>query len=662
MDPHSDHDDTHVARLLHAAGRLPLSQLTPLLQRIRVERQQNPGASLSGLLVHAGLVTAEELRSLRAPAQTIHQPQLQSRMLSSGTWAAGNQFAGYQLEGSLGGGAMGELMRARQLATGRVVALKRCKFDDPDTTRRFAREAKALAAVDDHPNVVRIFEAGEVDGQGFLAMELLEGGDLSDRLKRGPLTVHEAAEVVIQLARGLGHVHDHGILHRDLKPENVVFDTSGTPKLADFGLAKIQDSEALTRTGQMLGTPGYMAPEQALGLNELDERTDVYGLGAVLYSCLTGRVPFQGQMLSVLKQVLTDPPRPPSELRPDLDPALEALCLRALEKEPERRFPSAGSFAEALESWGRGSTSRAQSPLEGSRPGRGTSLVGVLGVVLGVGLGLGASFLTKPEERPVAPPPPALPSPEQGTSPGDPPAPEEAIREYLPGEIEPGSLVLVPVDAGQLYPLAERWEVGVVAAVEAEGGAGSLEVLYGGQGERLHVPLERVRPRRDGFGVGARAWARDDGHWFPCRVRKRRGPFALIEFPNGDADWTRVTALAQSGPGVDPGADAEAEVVLAPRRATRGAEGVVFPGVVLDRDSKRELVLVAFLSGGSDWVAANALRPLPDVGAAIVVTDQPRAVRATLEAYVGTLAIRFTRDDGEARVVYLGRLAVESAE
>ncbi|MCA8924823.1 MAG: serine/threonine protein kinase, partial [Planctomycetes bacterium] len=357
--PHPlDEEDTHLARRLHAAGRVPLEQLSPLLNRARSQRAQDPEASLGRLLVNSGLISGDELEHL------LHQdPALDERTLVAERpgaapeapphWHPGARVAGYVLEAELGRGGMGVVMRARHLGTGRLVALKGLLYDDLDGIERFTREVTAQAAADDHPNVVRVYEAGQAGRQCYLAMELLTGGDLAGRLKRdSALAPREAAAVVAQLARGLAHVHAQGILHRDLKPQNVLFDGHGTPKLVDFGLARLQGVEGLTQTGQILGTPSYMAPEQALARDDVDARADVYGLGAILFACLTGRPPFQGQLADVLTRVVSEAPPQPSSLVPDLAPELEAICLRALSKRPGARYPDAASFAEALEAWG----------------------------------------------------------------------------------------------------------------------------------------------------------------------------------------------------------------------------------------------------------------------------------------------------------------------
>ncbi|MEZ6187843.1 MAG: serine/threonine-protein kinase [Planctomycetota bacterium] len=254
----------------------------------------------------------------------------------------------YRLLGRLGAGGMGAVWRAQHLATGATRALKVAVCTDPESLARFQREARALARLN-HPHVARVHAAEVAQGVPYLVLDLAEGGDLADRLKRGPLPAEEARRVVLALADGLAHVHAAGILHRDLKPHNVVFDDEARPLLVDFGLARGLDTSSLTATGVVLGTPAYMAPEQLDDARNVDERADVYGLGAVLYSALTGVEPIAGKTgIDLLRAVIEDPPRPPRELRPDVPPALEALCLRALAKDPAARFASARELAQAL--------------------------------------------------------------------------------------------------------------------------------------------------------------------------------------------------------------------------------------------------------------------------------------------------------------------------
>jgi hypothetical protein len=308
-----DRHDTRLARLLHAKGRVPLAELLRHLELVKAERARNPHVNLAGVLVGAGLLSGEEVEGWVTELGRAPEPRPSPQPLTR--WEPGGRVGDYVLGERLGSGGMGVVFRARHIVSGREVALKGvpCHGDEA-ALARFQREAAAQATVDAHPNVIRIHDAGLAGSSGYLAMELASGGDLAELLaRRGTLPETEAARIVAQLARGMAHVHARGILHRDLKPANVLFGADGTPKLVDFGLARMTDESRITLTGELVGTPAYMAPEQALGLHEdIDARTDVYGLGVLLYELLTGEIPHQAAgMVEVLVQVINDePPRP----------------------------------------------------------------------------------------------------------------------------------------------------------------------------------------------------------------------------------------------------------------------------------------------------------------------------------------------------------------
>jgi len=257
----------------------------------------------------------------------------------------------------LGSGGMGAVYLAEDERLARRVAVKVLLARpeaDPDLPVRFRREAEAVARLK-HPNVVTLFEAGEDDGRPYLVLEYVEGRTLAQRLAEAVLPAREAARLVTTLARAVAAAHALGVVHRDLKPGNVLLAAS-TPerseqaKLADFGLAKDAASDAdRTRTGAVLGTPSYMAPEQADGAADVGPAADVYGLGAILYECLTGRPPFKGATpLDTLDQVRRLDPVPPRRLRGDVPPEVEVICLRCLAKEPGRRYASAAELADDL--------------------------------------------------------------------------------------------------------------------------------------------------------------------------------------------------------------------------------------------------------------------------------------------------------------------------
>jgi serine/threonine protein kinase len=282
---------------------------------------------------------------------------------------------GYEILAELGRGGMGVVYKARQTKLGRPVALKmlRAGAGKDERILRFHSEAKALARFQ-HPNIVQVYDVGESQGRPYFAFEYVRGGSLDKQTCRQPQIPRDAAHLVSVLARAVDAAHRAGILHRDLKPANILLAPSrpgdvghtawGLPKLSDFGLARSADgSPGLTADGVVLGTASYMAPEQAEGdSSRIGPGVDVYGLGAILYELLSGRPPFHAESLSAtLTQVMTRPPEPLRELRPDVPVGLEAICLRCLAKRPQDRYPSAARLAEALDEWLAGQEPQASS-------------------------------------------------------------------------------------------------------------------------------------------------------------------------------------------------------------------------------------------------------------------------------------------------------------
>jgi WD40 repeat protein len=262
----------------------------------------------------------------------------------------------YEILGEIARGGMGIVYRARQRNLNRLVALKVIRDGSratPEDARRFRIEAEAVANLD-HPNIVPIYEVGEDHGCGFFSMKLVEGGSLAERLPEYGADPRAAARLVAAVARAVHHAHGRGILHRDLKPSNVLINDRGEPLVADFGLARWVERESeLTQTGAVLGTPAYMAPEQATGWKgAVTAGTDVHGLGAVLYALLTGQPPFRGNTpLETLERVREQVPEPPSAVRTAVDRDLETICLKCLEKDPRRRYGSALEVADDLDRW-----------------------------------------------------------------------------------------------------------------------------------------------------------------------------------------------------------------------------------------------------------------------------------------------------------------------
>jgi WD40 repeat protein/serine/threonine protein kinase len=264
------------------------------------------------------------------------------------------QVPGYMILEELGRGGMGVVYKAKHLALRRMVALKMIlngSFADGEDRRRFLAEAHALARLQ-HPNVVQVYEVGEHRGQPFFALELIEGGTLAKRMTDKPLSVTEAAQLMATLARAMNAAHTAHIVHRDLKPANIMLTAEGTPKIGDFGLAKHLDAETMkTRSGAIMGTPAYMAPEQASGRTKMvGPSADIYALGVILYEMLTGQVPFRGvTQIDVLQKVLNDEPISLRRLAPRLPRDMETICFKCLEKKAERRYRSALELAEDLE-------------------------------------------------------------------------------------------------------------------------------------------------------------------------------------------------------------------------------------------------------------------------------------------------------------------------
>src|SRR5438094_2393121 len=265
-------------------------------------------------------------------------------------------FGDYELLEELGRGGQGVVYRARQKSLNRTVALKVIGLGPWATTahvKRFRREAEAAANLD-HPCIVPIYEVGEREGSCYFSMNFIDGGQLDEVAKRQPISFRNAAELIAKRSRTVHYAHEHGILHRDIKPGNILVDAKGEPHLTDFGLARLLETKStVTHTMDVLGTPSYMAPEQARGHNEqLTSATDVYGLGAVFYQLLTGHPPFAGgTTYETVRLVLETEPRQPRLWNRKIDRELSTICLKCLEKDPKRRYSSALSLAEDLEHW-----------------------------------------------------------------------------------------------------------------------------------------------------------------------------------------------------------------------------------------------------------------------------------------------------------------------
>ena len=270
----------------------------------------------------------------------------------------------YELLIEIARGGMGVVFRARQRSANRVVALKMIlagHLAGPADVRRFRTEAEAAANLD-HPNILPVYEVGEHAGRPYFSMKLAPGGSLADRVPELVADPHAAAALVARLARAVHFAHRRGILHRDLKPANVLLDADGNPLITDFGLAKRTGADSgVTQSGAIVGTPSYMAPEQARGGKQVTTAADVYSLGAILYELLAGRPPFRAEsVMDTLLQVMDQPPPDPCSVNPEADRDLCAIALKCLEKDPAARYESADDLADDLDRWAAGEPTRAR--------------------------------------------------------------------------------------------------------------------------------------------------------------------------------------------------------------------------------------------------------------------------------------------------------------
>src|SRR3954470_4950648 len=258
----------------------------------------------------------------------------------------------YEIKGELGRGGMGVVYRARQISLNRMVALKMLTGHyGPNELTRFLAEAETAAGLH-HTNIIQIYEVGDVEGAPFFSMEYVESGSLADQLLTGPIEQRDAAQLLMSVARALHFAHRNGVVHRDLKPANILLDPEDVPKVADFGIAKrLTANTALTQSGDVIGTPTYMSPEQARGTSrDVGAAADVYSLGAILYEMLSGRPPFlpEDDETALTVRVIIEDPVSPAFYRPGISRELETICLKCLEKEPASRYESAAALAEDL--------------------------------------------------------------------------------------------------------------------------------------------------------------------------------------------------------------------------------------------------------------------------------------------------------------------------
>jgi serine/threonine-protein kinase len=333
-----------------------LSELTDAVQRgesVDIEVVCGSHADLADELRGLwGAVMVAEATGSNSPTTLTAEPQ----ETPSGVLELPCALAGYELIEELGRGGMGVVYRARQLALDREVAIKmilRGQMASEADKQRFRAEAEAAARLD-HPNIVPVYEVGELEDRPFFSMKHIAGRTLTELLAERPLPAREAARILATVSRAIHFAHQKGVLHRDLKPSNILIDDDGTPHITDFGLAKkTTDAASLTKTGMIIGTPSYMAPEQAAGARgEVSPTSDVYSLGAILYHMLTGRPPFQAASpLDTVLLVLEQDPVPPRVVNPRADRDLEMIALRCLQKPADLRYASAEALADDLQAY-----------------------------------------------------------------------------------------------------------------------------------------------------------------------------------------------------------------------------------------------------------------------------------------------------------------------
>ena len=327
----------------------------------RIEEDLTPGLLPHDVYVMQPELLSEERTSLCKIRSVETQLHLQLTLTQSALESGGDLPArsesvapfipGYEIHTVLGRGGMGVVYGATHLQLDRPVAIKMLLAGSHASQAellRFNRETRLTAGLQ-HPNIVQIFDVGEVDGRPYYTMELVEGGNLAEKLGGKPLEVREAAEILVVLCRAVQSAHDGGVVHRDIKPANILLTADGTPKISDFGLARLMDTDSSLTASRVMGTPTYMAPEQLAG-NEIGASVDIYALGTMLYAMLTGQPPFRGGSISDLEhRLITEDPQPPSNSNSKVPRDLDTICLKCLRKDPKDRYLSASDLADDLE-------------------------------------------------------------------------------------------------------------------------------------------------------------------------------------------------------------------------------------------------------------------------------------------------------------------------
>ena len=332
---------------------------------VAVRRSPSEEAQLETYIARSNTVADD-----RSPSNTLTDPVLEE----------GKDFGRYRIIKALGQGAMGAVYLAEDSVLNRKVALKIPRFPEHDTqmVERFCREAKSAAAIQ-HPNVCQVFDIGIHEGHRFISMAYVPGMSLAEHLQSsGPLGERDVVRIIRKIAQGLEAAHQLGIVHRDLKPANIMLTEKGEPIVMDFGLARqesLPQADQLTQSGMIIGSPAYMSPEQIRNSGSAGPKSDIYSLGIMLYQMLAGRLPFRGEILSVIQQIAVTVPSPPSTIRPGISQDLEAVCLKAIEKEADNRFATMAEFAAALAKLSSApSLSRKSEPAQGQNAPQPTAL------------------------------------------------------------------------------------------------------------------------------------------------------------------------------------------------------------------------------------------------------------------------------------------------
>jgi WD40 repeat protein/serine/threonine protein kinase len=436
----------------------------------RVEEVRRLVESILGSVRHSASTQRSRSRSIHAGEGQEQQPLPE-------------QFGRYRILKSLGTGGMGSVYLAHDTRLDRRVALKVPRFipgSDPENLKRFAREAKAAATIN-HPHLCPLFDVGEIDGTPYLTMAYIEGWPLSRFIKpHKRLPQFAIATLVRMVAYAVGEAHKHGVVHRDLKPSNIMINKRGEPVVMDFGLARWVDRDKedtrITRNGAILGAPVYMSPEQVYGdVDAMGPACDVYSLGVILYELLTSRLPFEGPTTAVLAKTLIQPPKPPSAYRPDVDPRLEAICLKALAKKIEDRFSSMAEMASALTEYIRAERKNQVGAQQGSLSDTGASALTKAAAAGGAGSSKNLSVESSRSRKPAAVEPASV-------------DPAERIAKAIPAKSSKKLQQHVGKKRGAVVPIQRpfylRWELWVGA-----GAAGllAMALLIGGVVWLLHA-------------------------------------------------------------------------------------------------------------------------------------------------------------------------------